>query len=116
MKKFKDPNKVANNIGLKDEKGNIIVQPDYFQIGDFKDGFALVVKGYNLYIKPTYYYGAIDAEGNIVVDISFDMENEKSRLYVLDQIDKIKNHELNKNISKKKIYRIKVSNKKINSI
>lgn len=56
------------NYGFEDETGNIVVEPIYEYVDNFREGLSLVRKNRK--------FGFIDRKGNIIIDIIFD--NAKS--------------------------------------
>lgn len=51
--------------GYKDNDGNIIIKPQYFEATDFSEGLACVKKGKNSS------WGYIDTSGKIIIPASF---------------------------------------------
>lgn len=98
---------IYNNIGIMDEKGNVVVEPIYRSIENFSEGRCAFTEnesgkcGYfdenwNVVIEPVYKkassfseglasvadsnakYGYIDNSGNVVIDFTYDMGSDFS--------------------------------------
>jgi len=80
------PFKEGNNTGFKNEKGEVIIKPDFSNDNKFTDGFAKV--------KLESGYGIINTNGEVIVDfeVMFKSEADKRRRNpVLESVLKDKN-------------------------
>ena len=82
---FSDYDDIAGIWGFVNEKGNLVIEPQYIFANDFEDGFAIVCKGkwtidkkwdneYNTgrYWSEEQKWGAIDKSGKEVIPFVFD--------------------------------------------
>lgn len=56
--------KRGDKWGFRNQKGEVIIQPAYDEVGHFSEGLACVEKNEKI--------GYIDKQGNVVIDIAFD--------------------------------------------